>query len=288
MRSWSATLPPSGPDAPNKRRPTVDNPTLRRQAEGAFFDPFLEDPVLNRLPLIALSLLAAGSASAQDADWSYKATLYGWLPGLTTTLDTRFGTVESETSASDALSNLDMAFMGSLAAQNGRWGVVGDLLYTDLSASQDTPFALYGEGSVGVKMTAFSGYALYRVSTDPNVLFDIGAGFRAFDVDIDVSLSPGILPGASQSIDGSWAEPLIAARLAVPLNEDWFLMGFADWGGTGSGDETWQVYAGVGYAFADNWSTQFGYRYMDISRELDGRDVSLGMSGLVLALSYEF
>ena len=65
-------------------------------------------------------------------------------------------------------------------------------------------------------------------------------------------------------------------------------MGFADFGGTGSGDRTWQVYAGVGYAFNKSWSTQLGYRYMDISRELDGSDVSLGLSGPVIALSYSF
>jgi opacity protein-like surface antigen len=243
---------------------------------------------LNKLPAIALAVMTATSATAQDADWTYKATLYGWFPGLTASVDTRFGTIESESSTSDALSDLDMAFMGSFAAQHGRWGFVGDLLYTDLSSTQDTPFALYGEGTVGVKMTALSGYALYRVSTDPKVMFDIGAGFRNFNVDIDVSLSPGVAGGASQSIDGNWTDPLVAARLAVPLDEDWFLMGFADFGGTGSGDQTWQVYAGVGYEFNDRWSTQLGYRYMDISKELDGRDVSLDLSGPVLALSYSF
>ncbi len=243
---------------------------------------------MKRLLMIALPLLAATNASAQDADWTYKATLYGWFPGMSTTIDTNFGTIESDSSASDALSNLDMAFMGSFAAQRGRWGLVGDLLYTDLSSTQDTPFALYGEGTVGVKMTAFSGYALYRVSTDPTVLFDVGAGFRNFNVDIDVSLSQGINAAASQSIDGNWTVPLIAARLSVPINEDWFLTGFADWGGSGSVDQTWQVYGGVGYAFNDRWSTQLGYRFMDITKQLDGRDVSIDLSGALLAFTYSF
>lgn len=243
---------------------------------------------MKKFVMLALCCVAAESAAAQDADWTYKATLYGWFPGLSATVDTRFGTIESDSSSSDALSDLDMAFMGSFAAQRGRWGLLGDLLYTDLSSSQATPFALYGDGTVGVKMTAISGYALYRVTTDPKVVLDLGAGFRNFNVDIDVSLSPGALAGASQTIDGNWTDPLIAARLAVPVAEDWFLMGFADWGGTGSGDQSWQIYAGAGYEFNDRWSTQLGYRYMDISKELDGRDVSLGLSGPVLALTYSF
>ena len=243
---------------------------------------------MKTLAIFALALGTADIASAQNYDWTYKATLYGWFPGMSTSVETRFGTVESDASSSDALSALNMAFMGSLSAQHGRWGFVGDLLYTDLSASQDTRFALYGEGEIGLRMTAFSGYALYRLSDDPRVQFDIGAGFRNFDVDVDVSLGAGIRPGRSTSRDSSWTSPLIAARLSVPLDESWFLMGFADWGSAGSDDETWQVYAGLGYAFDDRWSTQLGYRYLDINKEIDGRDVSIGLDGLVLALSYSF
>lgn len=243
---------------------------------------------MKKLVIFMLAIGAADGALAQESSWAYKATFYGWLPGIGTSVDTRFGTFEGDVSPSDALSALDMAFMGSFAAQHGRWGFIGDLLYSDMSASQDTPFALYGEGEAGVKLTALSGYALYRVSNDPSLQFDVGAGFRSFDVDVDVSLSPGTRPAASQSIGGNWTNALVAARLAVPLDENWSLTGFADWGGTGSGDNTWQVYAGLGYAFNDRWSTQMGYRYMEFDREFDGNEVSIDMSGLVLAVTYSF
>jgi opacity protein-like surface antigen len=235
----------------------------------------------------ALALLAVAQPAAAE-DWTYKATFYGWFPGLSASVDTKFGTLESDSSASDALSDLDMAFMGTFAAQYGRWGFVGDLLYTDLSATKATPFGLFGEGTTDVKVTAFSGYALYRVTSDPKVSFDVGAGFRNFNVDVDVDLSPGALPAASQSLSSNWTDPLIAARLSLPINDRWFAQGFADYGGTGSGDETWQVYAGVGYAFDARWSTEIGYRYMDINKEVDDRDVSIGLSGPVLALTYSF
>jgi opacity protein-like surface antigen len=89
-------------------------------------------------------------------------------------------------------------------------------------------------------------------------------------------------------VGGSWVDPLIAARVAVPLNEEWSLTGFADWGGSGGDDETWQVFGSVKYAFSDKWSTQLGYRYMEISKELDGRDVSVDLGGPVLAVSLAF
>lgn len=243
---------------------------------------------MSKLPIIALALLSANMAGAQDLDWTYRATFYGWIPGMTTSVDTSFGTIEADQSAGDVLSTLDFAFMGSLSAQNGRLGFLADFLYSDLSAGQETPFPLYGEGTVEVKLAALSGYALYRVTHNPKVNLDLGIGFRNFNLDVGASLRAGILPAASQESDESWTDPLIAARLSVPINEKWFLMGFADYGTTGSDSETWQVYAGLGHKFNDRWSSQFGYRYMDINREIDGRDVSIGLSGVVFALSYDF
>ena len=240
-------------------------------------------------PILGLALVfVAHSAAAQDADWRYKATLYGWFPGLSASVDTRFGTVETDVSASDALENLDMAFMGTLAAQNGRWGFAADLLYTDISATRPTPFALYGDATVKQTLTALSGYVLYRVTQDPAFVFDLGGGFRTFDLDIDVSLSDGLAKAASESISRSWTDPVIAARMNVPVNEKWFIEGFADWGGTGSGDETWQIYGGVGYRISEDWSTQVGYRTMNISKDVDDREVSADMSGALIAFSYSF
>lgn len=235
-----------------------------------------------------ITTLAAHSAAAQDGSWKYNATIYGWLPGMTTSVETAFGTIESEASGSDLLSKLDMVFMGTFGAQRDRWGFVGDLLYIDLSNSKETPFALFGDASVEVSATALSGYALYRVTSDPAVAFDIGAGFRAIDLGVDVALSPGVLAGVSQSVGDSWVDPLIAARLAVPIDENWALTGFADWGGTGGGDETWQVFGSVRYSFSESWSTQLGYRYMDITKEIDGRKVSVDLGGPLIAFSYSF
>lgn len=240
-------------------------------------------------PMLGVALIfAAHSATAQEADWRYKATVYGWFPGLSASIDTRFGTVETDVSASDALENLDMAFMATLAAQKGRWGLAADLLYTDISVTQQTPFALFGDVTVRQELTALSGYVLYRVTQDAGIVFDVGGGFRTFDLDIDVTLSEGILKAESESISRSWTDPVIAARLNVPINENWFVEGFADWGGTGSGNETWQIYGGIGYRINEDWSTQIGYRTMNVSKEVDTRDVSADLSGALVAFSYRF
>lgn len=45
--------------------------------------------------------LTAGSAAAQD--WTYEATLYGWVPAMDVSVDTRFGELASSSNGSDAL-----------------------------------------------------------------------------------------------------------------------------------------------------------------------------------------
>lgn len=231
-------------------------------------------------------IFVAHSAAAQEADWRHKATFYGWFPGLTASVDTKFGTVEGEASASDALQDPDMAFMGTFAAQNNRLGFVADLLCTDPSSTQQTPFgALFGEATVKEKVTVLSGDALCRVTQDFALVSDIGAGFRTFDMNVDVDLTAGKNPATTQSLSENWTDPLIAARVYVPISEEWFLDGFADCGGSGSGNDTWQVYGGVGYAFNEKWSTQLGYRVMNTSKEVDNREVSLDLSRALFAFT---
>ncbi len=90
---------------------------------------------ISAIPLI----IAAGALSAQEADWTYAAAIYGWLPGLSASVETDFGTVESDSDGSIDLSNLNMAFMGIFEARNGPWGLIGDLLYVDMGRPTPRP-----------------------------------------------------------------------------------------------------------------------------------------------------
>jgi hypothetical protein len=244
------------------------------------------EAALSYRTMIALAVVLASPANAQDQNRDYKGTLYGWLPGMSTEVDTRFGTIESSSSSSDALSDLDFVFMGTFGARNGRWGLAADLLYVSLSDSQDTPLPLFEDGTAAVKATAPSAYALYRLTTNPALNFDVGAGIRAFAPEVDVTLSPGMAAGEAQSVGDTWVDPVIAARLEIPVDESRFLTGVADFGGTGGGDQPWQIFGSVGYAFSEPWSALAGYRNMDISKEIDGRDVSVDLGGPAVGMTY--
>jgi len=243
-------------------------------------------------PLALAAMIAASPAFAQDAGWDYRTTVYLWLPGISSTVETPKGTAEADVSAGDALSALDMGFMGSVAAQNGPWVLWGDLVYTDLSATNPTPHGLaFSEVTTKSRMTAVTLYALYDVNPAPEVQLAFGAGVRAFDMSLETTLSGGV-GGAggnfTQSGSDSWLVPVLAAQAFAPINDRWYVTGVADWGKTGNDNETWQVYAGVGYRINENWSTQLGYRYMDLSKDIDNSKVELGMGGVLLGMTYEF
>jgi hypothetical protein len=245
---------------------------------------------MHRTTLAAVALMIAGPAAAQETGWTFQGSLYGWLPGLSTTIGTPFGDYDVESNGSDVLSNLDMTFMGTLEARTGKWGFIGDLLYVDLSDETDSPFGRRFESStLETTTTAFSGYAVYRTYESDKAILDAGVGFRAFDVGLDLDLqSADSRPDYSASESATWAVPLVAARVILPLNESWFATAFADGGMTSSDTSTWQVFASVGYRFNPRWSTQVGWRYMDIQKDIGDLDTSLDLSGPLIGVSARF
>ncbi|MEH6834859.1 MULTISPECIES: hypothetical protein [Falsihalocynthiibacter] len=240
---------------------------------------------------IALAvLLSAAPLAVLADDWTYDATIYGWLPGVSGSLATPRGDLDLGSSGGSIdLDNLEMAFMGTFEARNGKWSILGDLLYTDLATQKETPFGvLFSSADVDVQVSALSGYLAYRVVDDPNVTVDLAAGFRAFGLDIGTTLNAGTLPSESASIGDGWVDPLVAARATWKFSEKWSASAFADFGGIGGSSQTWQALATANYNFNENWSGRFGYRYMDVEKSIDGRDIKIGLGGPMVGVTVRF
>ncbi len=248
-----------------------------------------------RAGLVAVLLtapLVAGPAAAQS-DWDYSATLYGWFTGVTAELETPFGDLEAEQDFSDILENLDLAFFGAFEARNGRWAVITDIAFADLSVEVDSPFGrAFRSADLGAEAVLVSTYATYAVVDEPTLRFDLGGGVRYTKVSLESDFnSAGTVPDASFDIDGDWTDLLLAARVRSEFNDDWFGTAYADIGGFGiedSSELTWQVFAGVGYRINDSWSAIGGYRHLQIEREIGGADVTLELYGPVLGVQTTF
>ncbi|MBK6862664.1 MAG: hypothetical protein IPG91_03440 [Ideonella sp.] len=114
----------------------------------------------NAASLLALALfgalpLAAQAQSAGDA-WKWNATIYGWFPafGGSTSFPATGSGPSIDVSTQDVLDALKMAFMGSLEAKKGKWGLWTDLVYADFgsdkSGSRDFTIG-HGQIPVGVR-----------------------------------------------------------------------------------------------------------------------------------------
>jgi outer membrane receptor protein involved in Fe transport len=237
-----------------------------------------------------LCFALSGTAAAQTSGWSFAVSPYAWVPGITASVDTAWGTVEVDKSSSDVLSKLDVAFMGSFEARNGRWGLIADLFYADLSQSRATPLGLlFSRTQFEIEAKALSAYAAYRIHEDNRVSIDLMAGLRVNSLDIDLSLSPGLLPRQSLGTGETWVDPLIGGRLRFAITDHWFATAFADVGGLDVGsDLTWQVFGSLGYQFNERWSVQGGWRYVVIDKEIDGRDVDNTFNGPLLGFTVRF
>jgi opacity protein-like surface antigen len=234
----------------------------------------------------------AGSAQAQS-QWEYSLSVYGWFTGLSSELETRFGTVEADLTFGDIWEQLNIAAFASFEARNGPWALVTDLNFADLTAEEDTPAGLaFSDVDVDTRLTVFSALAAYSVVDRPDLRVDLAGGFRYYDLDIDVALNAAAAENdRSASFGDSWIDPVVAARVRADVSDAWFVDGFADVGGFGfedASDLSWQVYGGVGYRFDETWSLRGGYRYLSIEKEIGGRDTRLELYGPVVGVTARF
>lgn len=245
-------------------------------------------------PLLGiLAVMLAAPVAAQDAGdsgWEFAISPYLWASGIESSVETQWGTVGVDLSASDIFSNLDFAFMGVFEARKSRWGLIADVFYVDLSASRDNPLGgAFSRARVGTKAKALSAYAAYRVSDSEQIAVDLLGGFRVSELDIGLTLSPGGLPGQSLGVSETWVDPVVGARVRYEIGGSWFATAFADVGGFGGdSDSTWQVFASVGYQLDERWSFQAGWRHYSAEKEIDGVDVETEFDGPLLGLTFRF
>jgi opacity protein-like surface antigen len=244
---------------------------------------------IRQATLACLAALAAGPAAAQDGGWTFAATGYLWLPSIRSTVDTDLGSIESTLDASDALSDLNFGFMGTVSAQKDRWSVIGDFVYSDSTASSSTPHGLvFTKASTDTRLSILSGYAAYRVAETDEIALDLGAGFRAIGMDINTTLSGNNVADRSFGGNDTWVVPLIAARAIVPLADRWSATVMGDFGGTGSDEISWQALTSIDYAINDKWTATLAYRYLDIEKPVGGNDTKVELYGPALGVTYRF
>lgn len=235
------------------------------------------------------TLIAVPAAALAEPDWKHTATFYGWLPGITTAVDTPLGEVEAEVAFTDIRDKLDFAFLAALEARNRRWALVGDLQYFDLGADASTNSGLINTVNIDSQITVLGGYALYDVSGGSDTRVELGGGLRVYDAKFDTVIS-GAMP-LSLSTHGRWADAVLSARVTHAFGEDRLGVAYLDVGGFGLGtssDLTVQTYVAAGDRLKSGWSAVAGYRPLMFERDFDGRTAKSDTGGPFIGVQKQF
>ena len=257
--------------------------------------------------VITFTLIGAGTrpAGAQDATLlgglQFYATPYLWLGSVHETILTpipRAPSVGVDISAFDVLDHLNaIPFMGSLEIRDGPFGFLVDALHIPLGTGITTPRDLFSGGHVGLIQDTGTALLLYRALEQPTQYADFGIGFRVWGFTANLTLNPGLLPGASVNRSAGWIDPLIGGRYHIELPSGLLpsgfgLTGYGDVGGFGVGAHSdWQLIGTIDYTPAPWVDIHLGYRTLNFDYTASG-GLNLGynvhMRGPLLAATFRF
>lgn len=233
---------------------------------------------------------SAQLATVSDA-WQFEVTPYIWLAGIDGDVKNgRLATNGAEASFSDILSDLEFGLMGTFEARKGRWGVLVDGIYLDLSSTATTPDRRFGDVNVDLTTQLYSAAATYRVADGP-VKFDVLGGARYLyvksDLDVASGTPPALFRGRRVVDSDRWWDGYVGARVLYPFAERWSVVGYGDLGGGGS-NLTWQLLGGVNYELSKTFSAKLGYRYLQIDREDADFVYDVALGGFYLGAGIRF
>ena len=251
--------------------------------------------------LLATALSVTASAAGGSDQWEYEAMIYLWGAGMDATTQTGG---DIDISFSDILDDLDLTFMGTFGARKGKWSLLADTVYLDISqdggGSETIPILggavdITRNVDVDIEMKAFLATfgAGYNVVNNERVTLDLVGGARYFWVEVDQKLDlsrKGVILQTSRQVKVSdsqnvW-DGIIGVRGKINLNDNWYMHYYADVG-TGESQSTWQAMAGVGCTF--KWGdVLLAYRYLDYEFDSDFLIEEITVKGPALGARFHF
>ena len=249
-------------------------------------------PAIDRSTLLSLVLLlslGAGSQPgiAEEGAWQIALPVYAWLPNYKYQLPSG---QKGDITEDDIISNLDVAFMAQPRIARGRWSLVTDFIYFNLSDKGQLPV----HPSLNLRRIRLEQYLItptigYQVYRSGKSYADIHAGVRYLWVEPTLTfqrqtpLSPGSF-NESDSAD-TW-NGVLGVRGNIALNERWYLSYEAD-AGTGQSDYVINAIAGIGYRFS-KLDAVIAYRYLDYDFGDDWALKSITPNGPLLGVVFRF
>lgn len=238
----------------------------------------------NTLPISPL----LNTQPSDTDEWRVSVSPYVWASGIKGKVG-QFGQppAKLDSSFSDIVSELDLAFMAAAEARYQRFSVLSDVMYSELSGGGSTGGVL--SRKVDIKSTSFSGFlgAGYTVLQTDQGHFDLVGGGRLWHASTKIELKGGALDGRGRRDSATWVDAVAGVRGQYALSENWYLTG---WGVIGAGEAKldWDATAAVGYQFKSNLSAVLGYRALGVNFNRNGFVYNVIQQGPILGLAVRF
>ena len=234
---------------------------------------------------------AAADDTTPEDQISGSVTIYGWLPSMRSSFSTGQAGGSVTVGSTDLVDALLFAAMGSGEIRYGRFGFVGDLVFSNIASDGTANTRFPASGHLKQKMALVTGAATYRAYQSDQFVFDLAAGVRwvAGEGTVTVTGSGPAGVTATTSSSDSWVDPIIGVRIAAPIANGFSAVGFADIGGFGVGsDFSWEVYGGLDYEFSERFVGRLGFRYISIDYSKSGIKYDTELFGPAAGLTIRF
>jgi len=257
--------------------------------------------------VVTLALFGAATrpAGAQDATYPGGVQIFFtpnlWLAGVNAAIKTplpRVPEVNAEVGPFQVLGHLDaVPFLGQIEIHDGPFSLLGGAVHLPVSTDITTRNMFVNGGNAGLIANAGTANLLYRVLEQPTQYADLGVGFRPWAFTANLTLNPGILPGASVTRSASWVDPLIAGRYHIDLPSGLLPSGFGltaqgDVGGFGvAAHSDWRLEGTIDYTVKPWIDLHLGYRSVNFNYQAGGGydlGFNVHMKGPMLNATFKF
>jgi hypothetical protein len=250
----------------------------------------------NALVRTTTSPAATPANRGSEAGWQIDSTVYMWLQGLHGRVDTLGRNIGFKASPVDLASRADFGLQGVLATQHNRLTLIGDVLWTPITIKQSNslldpaPAVLSQAKYTPVIVTPEFGY---RVIDSRRISIDALTGFRYWHLGADLTLAP-VAGGSSLNKPSNWVDPLVGARIRVPLSPRLNATILGDAGGWGVGSQLdYQMAAALCYTITPpsdtikpRWAIDTAWRYLYSDYSQSQIHTRIAQSGIVLGVTY--
>jgi hypothetical protein len=230
---------------------------------------------------------AETQVAAQQDDWEFILTVYGWAAELDFTLPTGD---EAEITFSDILDNLDMTLMTTLGARKDKWTFATDVLHLNIKDTSSTNAGSHLKLSdLYMKAWVVSPFVSYEIMGGKKGSLQLLAGARYLwiEVGLDLETRPPLpLIKTDDDGDGDVWDGIVGVRGFYNLTDRWYMPYRLDFG-TGDSDSVWHAVAEIGYRF-DTFRMAATYRYAEWNFGNDSALDDLTIKGPLVGAIFTF